>query len=431
MSIFQRRLASSTYALLRSIERRAERLNVLIDDIRCGRLNLDQFIARQEKLVVPDVLEEMTADEEGATDGREESELAEDQALEGVVAQSLADLQTELGQVQELLGLARAVYAAGEESKFEKLREVIRDPRFVSEKIIIFTEHRDTLDFLVRRFESLGFTGMVAQIHGGIDYRERDVQVEFFRKPLAEGGARFLVATDAAGEGINLQFCWLMVNYDIPWNPARLEQRMGRIHRYGQRHDPVVILNLVAAKTREGRVLKILLDKLELIRKELGSDKVFDVIGRLFQGISLKAYLEQAVTDEGADQARWSIEGIITKEQVQALKDRELRLYGNDGHVRSQLTRLQEDIHQETYLRLLPGYVLQLAVTTKPARMRAETRVSQASACLLAKTRTRRPSGFKSWRQAVKARYIPSSYTARDLALSPPKRLASSMSSPS
>ena len=112
-----------------------------------------------------------------------------------------------------------------------------------------------------------------------------------------------MICTDAAGEGINLQFCWLMVNYDMPWNPARLEQRMGRIHRYGQKHDPVVILNLVAGKTREGLVLKTLLDKLEAIRKELGRDKVFDSIGRLFEGVSLKEYMEQAVTAEGAEAA--------------------------------------------------------------------------------------------------------------------------------
>src|SRR5947199_10768767 len=111
-----------------------------------------------------------------------------------------------------------------------------------------------------------------------MDYLERQEQVEFFKRPESLGGASYLVATDDAGEGINLPFCWIMINYDIPWNPARLEQRMGRIHRYGQKHDPVVILNLVAPKTREGRVLQTLLNKLEEIRKELGSDKVFDVI---------------------------------------------------------------------------------------------------------------------------------------------------------
>src|SRR5207245_5607221 len=121
------------------------------------------------------------------------------------------------------------------------------------------------------------FTGQIAQIHGGKDYREREEQVAAFRRPVAEGGAnggaKYLVATDAAGEGINLQVCWLMVNYDIPWNPARLEQRMGRIHRYGQKHASVYITNLVAGKTREGRVMKTLLEKLEKIGKELGADK--------------------------------------------------------------------------------------------------------------------------------------------------------------
>jgi superfamily II DNA/RNA helicase len=87
------------------------------------------------------------------------------------------------------------------------------------------------------------------------------VQVTHFRKPVEQGGAKFLVATDAAGEGINLQVCWLMVNYDIPWNPARLEQRMGRIHRFGQKHPYVHIINLIAGETREGRVMKTLLNR--------------------------------------------------------------------------------------------------------------------------------------------------------------------------
>jgi superfamily II DNA/RNA helicase len=108
--------------------------------------------------------------------------------------------------------------------------------------------------------------------------------------------------------GINLQFCWIMVNYDIPWNPARLEQRMGRIHRYKQRHE-VRIVNLVTGKTREGRVLRTLLEKLERIRRELGSDKVFDVIGRLLEGVSLKQYMEQCVTEEGAQESERKFEG--------------------------------------------------------------------------------------------------------------------------
>jgi superfamily II DNA/RNA helicase len=187
---------------------------------------------------------------------------------------------------------------------------------------------------------------------------ERDEQVEFFRKPVAEGGARFLVATDAAGEGINLQFCWLMVNYDIPWNPARLEQRMGRIHRYKQAHDPVVIINLVAGKTREGRVLKTLLDKLERIRKELSSDKVFDVVGRLFEGVSLRAYMERVLTEtRRSKRVEQELDGKLTAEQVRAVEVRERSLYGDGGDVKRELTRLQETLSEEAYLRLLPGYV--------------------------------------------------------------------------
>jgi superfamily II DNA or RNA helicase len=367
MSIFQRRLASSTFALRRSFERRLEKLVNLIDDLQSGRLNLDQLMAIQRRLdEVQDVFEAMTADDEGSKDGREENEVSEDLALGGVVAFTLAELESERLQVERLLNLSRQVFEAGEESKFEKLRAILQDPRYHSEKIIIFTEHRDTLNFLVRRLESLGFTGMVAQIHGGMNFKERDEQVEFFRQPTSEGGARILVATDAAGEGINLQFCWLMVNYDIPWNPARLEQRLGRIHRYGQKHDPVIILNLVAGRTREGRVLKTLLEKLERIRKELGSDKVFDVIGRLFRGVSLKEYMEQAVTEEGVENTQKLIEGTLTKEQLEAIKERERILFGEGGNVRRELARLKENIDQETYLRLLPGYILRFLEQAAP-----------------------------------------------------------------
>ena len=288
MSIFQRRLASSTYALMRSFARRLDKLHGLIAAMQSGQLTTEQLIALQRH-AVHDVLEEKTADEESREDEREENEIAEERTLRvGVVASSLAELEAERVQVQALLELAQLVYDLGEESKFEKLREILQDQQYKDEKIIIFTEHRDTLAFLARRLEGLGFTGKIAQIHGGMDYQEREEHVEFFRQPASAGGASYLLATDAAGEGINLQFCWLMVNYDIPWNPARLEQRMGRIHRYNQKHDPVVILNLVAGKTREGRVLKTLLDKLERIRKELGSDKVFDVVGRIFEGLSIK-----------------------------------------------------------------------------------------------------------------------------------------------
>ncbi len=357
MSVFQRRLASSTYALLRSFERRRQKLAGLIEAMRSGQLTPAKLQEQQRALAgMEDVFSSKTADEEESAVGQEENEQAEDEALGGVSARSLADLEVELQKVEELLDLARGVYEQKNESKFEKLREIVQDPAYKHEKMLIFTEHRDTLDFLVRRLEGMGFAGQVARIHGGMNYREREEQVAFFRTPIADGGATYLVATDAAGEGINLQVCWLMVNYDIPWNPARLEQRMGRIHRFGQKHDAVYILNLIAGKTREGRVMQTLLEKLEAIRKELGSDKVFDVIGQLFENMSLRSYMEQALSGD-AEGVQQQIAGTLTKEQVQALQAAQQLLYGDGGAVKCELPRLQEDMEQETYRRLLPGYV--------------------------------------------------------------------------
>ena len=362
MSVFQRRLASSTYALMRSFERRRDKLAGLIDDIRQGRLT-EEHLAHQQRSLgkLDDVFETRTADEETASEGGgEQHEEFEDKALSGTVAVNLSELKIEHRRVEALLNKARNLFHTGEESKFEKLREVLRDPQYLDEKLIVFTEHRDTAEFLVRRLESLGFTGQIALIHGGLPYEERERQVEFFRRPATEGGANYLVATDAAGEGINLQFCWLMVNYDIPWNPARLEQRMGRIHRYGQQRDPVVIVNLVAGGTREGRVLKTLLDKLEAIRRQLRSDKVFDVVGRLFEGLSMRDYLA-----EDADTIAERL-GRLTEQQVQALAERERVLFGDGGEVRQRLARLNQEAERENYRRLLPGYVRRFVERAAP-----------------------------------------------------------------
>lgn len=366
MGVFQRRLASSTYALLRSFERRIEKLSAVIDDVQSGRITLEQLQTIQRKITeTDDVLESKMADDEGSENGQEENELAEGKLLQGVIAASLADLIAEREQVERLLDLAKQVQDLGQESKFDKLRIVITDPKFVGEKLIVFTEHRDTLDFLVRRLGGMGYTGQIAMIHGGMHYTERQDQVDRFRKPSADGGARFMICTDAAAEGINLQFCWLMINYDVPWNPARLEQRMGRIHRYGQKHDPVIILNLVAPSTREGRVLKTLLDKLEKIRKQLKSDKVYDSIGRIFADVSIKAYMEMAILGDAEAIAR-ELDGRLTKEQVVALADRERRIYGDGGDVKSELPRLRENLEQETFFRLLPGYVRRFIASAAP-----------------------------------------------------------------
>jgi transcriptional regulator with XRE-family HTH domain/superfamily II DNA or RNA helicase len=366
MGVFQRRLASSTYALLCSFERRIFKLDKVIDEIQTGQLTIEQLLTLQRRLREDvDVFESKAAYEEITEERLEENEAAEDKLLQGVIAESLAELMAEREQVVALRHLARRVHEAGVESKFDKLREVIGDSRYAEEKLLIFTEHRDTMDFLVRRLSGLGYAGHIAAIHGGMHFAERQEQIERFRLPVAQGGPRLMVCTDAAAEGVNLQFCWIMVNYDIPWNPARLEQRMGRIHRYGQRHDPVCIVNLVAPETREGQVLKTLLEKIEKIRRQLRSDKVFDSIGRVFADISIKEYMQRALND-GADAVAAELDGRLTKEQVKAITERERRLYGDGGDVKRELPRLHADIEHEAFFRLLPGYVRRFVEAAAP-----------------------------------------------------------------
>ena len=172
MSVFQRRLASSTYALMRSFERRLGRLEEAIEMVRAGRA--DELERRQTRLgAIPDFFETRTADEDTDESGTSEGhEAFEQRALGGIIAPTLAHLREERGEVEALLAQARRLADEGEDSKFEKLRGVLRDPAFAREKFIVFTEHRDTAEFLVRRLEGLGFTGQVALIHGGLDYRE-------------------------------------------------------------------------------------------------------------------------------------------------------------------------------------------------------------------------------------------------------------------
>ena len=359
MSVFQRRLASSTSALLRSFERRIEKLERDVADWQSGRLDAES-LAHRERLLArrqrADYFDTHAADEDVREDGTipgERSEDFEDAVLGAVTAVTIEELRREIGVLQGLRARALALIDAGDESKFEKLREVLEDPRYAADKWLVFSEHRDTVDFLVRRIEGLGYSDQVAVIHGGMAWPERDEQVERFRDP---DGARFLVATDAAGEGINLQFCRLMVNYDIPWNPARLEQRMGRIHRYGQKHD-VRVVNLVAGGTREGRVLKVLLDKLESVRRALSSDKVFDVIGRLLENISLREFMIDALTDEGEQRVLQRIERSVTETEVRGVVERQARVYGAAGEVAPRLSGMRRELDRERYLHLLPAYV--------------------------------------------------------------------------
>lgn len=352
LGVFQRRLASSTFALLRSFERRISKLDELAQSLKRGDMGWSELEGLQTKLnrkYSQDFFDSHSAED----DSGEASEDYEIAILGAFAAVTLEDLLKEIETLKALSKQARKILESGNESKFEKLREVLSDNHYGQDKWLIFTEHRDTMDFLVGRLEGLGYSGRVAQIHGGMNWREREQQMEQFRR---SAGAHYLVATDAAGEGINLQFCSLMVNYDIPWNPARLEQRMGRIHRYRQRNN-VRIVNFVSRSTHEGRVLDVLLSKLDTIRRELSSDKVFDIIGKLFENKSLREYMIEALTDEGEQRVTNQVSDTLQSEKVLELKAGEQGVYGPPGDVAERLDGLQDDMERERYLQLLPGYV--------------------------------------------------------------------------
>ena len=357
MTVFQRRMASSTYALLRSLERRRDKIDRYSEAVETAQMAGDDVYDRGRLEELEDAFDALTADEEIGADGRELNEQREDHILEAVAARSVSDLREEREQVTALIERAREVYESGDSSKFEALLDVLQNPEYTGEKMLIFTEHRDTLTYLVRQLEELGYTDQIARIHGGMSYEERDEQQAFFRTAIEEGGARYMVATDAAGEGINLQFCWLMVNYDVPWNPARLEQRMGRIHRFGQEHDPVVITNMVSTDTKEDAVVQRLLSKLEDIRDELGTDKVFDVVGELLGDVSIQECIQQALDDEAAAADR--IDRQVTADRMQEVEERRREVYGEGGDVRDQLSAWRERREERRLRKVIPGRVQQ------------------------------------------------------------------------
>lgn len=268
MAMYQRRLASSTYALRRSLENRTRRLGESLK-----RAHALAQVAPPE-LPTPDEMEEM--------------EDSERERLEDIIAAvSLAhnpqQVKEEISELTVLAERAQAVESAGIEAKLSRLRELMQQQGFFdgrNERLLIFTEFKDTLDYLVKKLREWNFS--VGMIHGGMHIGSRDESGTRLHaeQQFRDGVTQILVATEAAGEGINLQCCHIMFNYDIPWNPNRLEQRMGRIHRYGQPKD-CLIFNFVATNTIEGRVLQKLLEKLQEIRDALDNDSVFNVVGEI------------------------------------------------------------------------------------------------------------------------------------------------------
>ncbi|GAK56805.1 helicase domain-containing protein [Candidatus Vecturithrix granuli] len=353
MSILQRRLASSTCAIMRSLYRRRQKLHDYLENLKAQRLSEAEFRSQQQAFAITDYREEFTSDEEDTIeqDGErlEEGEWREQQELGATAARTLIDLQLELAEVERLARQAEAVYHRKHESKFEKLWEALQEHQ--DQPVLIFTEHKDTLDFLIDRLSGKGFGDEIASIHGGMDYSDRLREVARFNRR----DAKYMLATDAAGEGLNMQeACWILINYDIPWNPARLEQRLGRIHRYKQRHD-VLILNLVAHDTREGKVLKTLLDKLENIRAALG-DEVFDVIGAQFRNVSLADIIMQACIAGRVEQAVQQIEDLEDQERIAAiLQEQQARV--ECQAVKSLLEGWNRRLQDAELLRIMPAFI--------------------------------------------------------------------------
>jgi superfamily II DNA or RNA helicase len=310
LTSLQRRLASSPQAIYRSLARRRDRLT--------RRLADESFYGAFDR-----VLEDPW--EASETLAAAEYEAEEERLIgQASAARTAYELKAEIVLLEALEEQARRVVVSGQDRKWDELSNLLqnapemRDEGGRERKLIVFTEHRDTLEYLASKLRNLiGREESVVMIHGGVTREDRNFAQELFRH---DPEVRVLVATDAAGEGINLQNANLMVNYDLPWNPNRLEQRFGRIHRIGQM-SVCHLWNMVAAGTREGDVFRRLFEKLEVERKTLGG-RVFDILGEVFENRSLKDLLVDAIrfgSDRAFGAGAATIDGALDSAHLEAI----------------------------------------------------------------------------------------------------------------
>ena len=378
LTILQRRLASSPEAIYQSLRRRRERL-----EKRLREMELLHRGAAATAMAAngPALDEEDVEDLEEAPDN--EVEAAEEEILDqATAARSIEELKAEIATLQRLESLALAVRRSGEDRKWRELAKLLGEiftPATIAnhvaeetppygasgvpqpipsprQKLVLFTEHRDTLNYLESRITTLlGRREAIVIIHGGLGREERMKAQEAFKH---DPEVQVLLATDAAGEGINLQRAHLMVNYDLPWNPNRLEQRFGRIHRIGQT-EVCHLWNLVAEETREGDVYLTLLKKLEEARKALGG-QVFDVLGKMqFEGKPLRDLLIEAIRygERPEVQARLTrvVANAFDKAQLQDLLEE--RALAHDAMDTSRVQRVRENMERAEARRLQPHYI--------------------------------------------------------------------------
>jgi SNF2 family DNA or RNA helicase len=369
LTILQRRLASSPEAILQSLRRRRERLQKRLREeqlLKRGAsagLNLNADLPTYEA----DDLEDL----EDAPDA--EVEEAEEQVVDQAsAARTIAELQTEIGMLQRLEAAALKVRQSGTDKKWDELSRLLQnrsemfDAQGHRRKLVIFTEHRDTLNYLVDRISGLlGKPEAVVTIHGGIGREERRKAQEKFTH---DKEVEILVATDAAGEGINLQRAHLMVNYDLPWNPNRLEQRFGRIHRIGQT-EVCHLWNLVAKETREGDVYLRLLEKLAEEREALGGE-VFDVLGELrFEDRSLRELLMEAIRYGERPDVRARLHAVVdnTLDRQHLRKLIEDRALTRDTMDVSRVRAIREDMERADARRLQPHFIASFFLEAFPS----------------------------------------------------------------
>ncbi|MCD6498898.1 MAG: DUF3883 domain-containing protein [Deltaproteobacteria bacterium] len=359
LMILQRRLASSPESIERSLTRRRKRLE---SRLREARLLLRGRTAPLEirDSVLDDIDEEVfdEAYEEAPQDEREELEAK--LVDNATAAATIEELQIEIERLKGLQELARAVVRSRQDAKWNQLNTILDDPLMIDEnghrrKLVIFSEFKDTLAYLGRRIRNrLGRDEAVVEIHGSVTREERRRVVHAF---MNDPEVLVLIANDAAGEGVNLQRAHLMVNYDLPWNPNRLEQRFGRIHRIGQR-EVCHLWNLIAKDTREGDVYVRLLEKLDVEREALGG-KVYDVLGRLFDQKALREMLMDAIRygNDPEVKARLdrAVEGVVNRTHLEKLLDE--RALVHDSMDTSRIQALREEMERAHARRLQPHFI--------------------------------------------------------------------------
>ncbi len=358
LTILQRRLASSPHAIAESLRRRRERLE--------RRLREEQLLRRGAEVPL-DTTQGLDAGMMEEPDDLDEAPAAEVEATEEEVvdqasaARTIGELRAEIGDLTRLEALAQRVRRSGTDKKWEELSTLLQnnaemfDATGARRKLVLFTEHRDTLTYLVEKIRTLlGRPEALVLIHGGMGREERRTAQQKFTQ---DKDVQILVATDAAGEGINLQRAHLMVNYDLPWNPNRLEQRFGRIHRIGQT-EVCHLWNLVAAETREGEVYDRLLEKITEERKALGG-QVFDILGKLFREQSLRDLLIQAIRygEQPDVRARLfqAVDNAADRTHIQELLEE--RALVHDALDASQVRRIREEMERAAARRLQPHFI--------------------------------------------------------------------------